>query len=177
MTHLIFVHLLFLIAGAKNGSYYAGRSYDNLNYLLLLWILLGGYVLYYDQTWLVIPIAGVMWWQGLIFTRGLNKQIHTGEYVLGAVMRGSMWICGTDIWMLILTSYSTDTLFKAPINLYIGRKWVERVDGTDDPSGRTVNFYLFGREFKVPRIANGHIRLMLGIIGILAWLLLYQLGI
>ena len=82
-----------------------------------------------------------------------------------------------DLYLMILSTYWIETVFKAPINLFIGRKVIERIDGTDDPTGKTVNFYLLGKEYKVPRVSNGYTKLYLGIIGLLVWAILYQLGI
>lgn len=88
-----------------------------------------------------------------------------------------MVICGADILMMVLSTYLTEVSFKLGINLEIGRKAIEKIDGTNDPTGKTVDFWLWGKQYHVPRISNGYTQLYLGIAGTLLWLVLYQLGI
>jgi len=118
-----------------------------------------------------------LYWQLHIFSHDLGKQIHLSEYFVGFSIRLLLILCGADILMLILSTYWVETMFKAPINLFIGRKAIEKIDSTDDVTGKTVNFYLLGKEYKVPRVSNGYTKLYLGIIGLLIWGILYQLNI
>lgn len=177
MIHLIVLLGLYFLAGAKNGSYYAKRDGDNMTWVLGIFIFWGFYVLSAGKVWLIFPMCLVLLWQTMIYVQNNGQGVHLSDRVLDIVVRGGMILCGADIFMLVLTSFATVTAFKIPINLYIGRNWIEAVDGTDNPNGRTVDIWIFGRQWHIPRVSNGWVTLGLGVIGILVWFILLQLGI
>lgn len=178
MIHLIVLLGLYFLAGAKNGSYYAKRDNHNMMWVLGIFILWGFYVLSMDRIWLIFPVVGVLLWQVQVYVQNNGQGVHLSDRALDLVIRGGMILCGADILMLVLTSFATVTLFKIPINLYIGRNWIEAVDGTNDDTGRTVDIWIFGKQYHIPRLLpNGWHQLLVGGIGILVWFILLQLGI
>lgn len=177
MIHLITLLLIYFLAGAKNGSYYAKRDGDNMTWVLGIFILWGFYVLSMDRVWLIFPMVGVLLWQVQIYVQNNGQGVHLSDRVFDVVVRGGMILCGADIFMLVLSSWATVTVFKIPINLYIGRKAIEAVDGTDNPDGTSVDIWILGRQFHLPRVSNGWVTLGLGVIGILTTIMLWQLGI
>jgi hypothetical protein len=174
---LLILSVLFALCGAKNVSYYV-RNYS-LNFLIIALLMVLCFIIayWYNVGYMAYIVAIFLYWQLHIFSHDLGKQIHLSEYFVSFSIRALLVLCGADILMLILSTYWIETVFKAPINLFIGRKIIEKIDSTDDPTGKTVNFYLLGKEYKVPRISNGYTKLYLGIIGLLIWGVLYQLGI
>lgn len=177
MIHLIVLLGLYALAGAKNGSYYARKEEQNMMWVLGIFILWGFYVLSADKIWLMFPMVLLLLWQVIIYVQNDGRGIHLSDRAFDVVVRGGMILCGADILMLVLTSWATVTVFKIPINLYIGRNWIEKVDGTDNPDGRTVDLWIFGRQWHVPRVSDGRVTLMLGVVGVLVWFILLQLGI
>lgn len=177
MIDFIFLQIVFFLAGAKNGSYYARKTEHNMWWILSIFIVTGFYVLYNDKIWLILPILGALLWQVMVFEKNIGKQIHLSDRVLSFTIRGSMVLCGANLIMMVLSSFLTMVAFKMPINLYIGRKPIEAVDGTDDPTGKTVDIWIFGKQYHIPRLSNGYHQLALGIAGTIVWLVLEYYGI
>lgn len=178
MIGQIFILLaIFLFSGAKNGFFYSRNN--NLNFAMIMTILvtMSLYTLAYDVAWTFLPIALVMLWQTVIFQSGDSKQIHLSEYFVGFALRIPFFFV-TDILMIISTIWLCDTLFKIPINIAVGRDWIERVDGTDDPEGKYVGTYFLGRFYKVPRLlSNGYTKLYVGLGVFIAWVIAYHFGL
>jgi len=174
---LLILSVLFAFCGAKNGSYYA-KNYS-LNFFIIALIMVLCFILayWYSVPYMAYIIAIFLYWQLHIFAHDLGKDIHLSEYFVSFSIRGLLFLAGMDLYLMILSTYWIETVFKAPINLFIGRKVIERIDGTNDNTGKTVDFWLFGKQYHVPRVSNGYTKLYLGIIGLLLWGVLYQLGI
>ena len=177
LLNLLFLIAVFTVAGFKNGFYYSRKMDKNLMAILTIFILCGFYILTFDKIWLLFLILPPLVWQAIVFDRGINKDIHLSEYFVSFSIRAMMIICGSDILMMVLSTFLIETAFKLGINLEIGRRWIEKTDGTNDPTGKTVDFWLWGKQYHVPRVSNGYTKLYLGIAGTLLWLALYQLGI
>ena len=131
MIHLITLLMIYALAGAKNGSYYARRDTDNMMRVLGIFILWGFYVLSMDKAWLIFPVVGVLLWQVMIYVQNNGQGVHLSDRIFDIVVRGGMILCGADILMLVLTSFATVTVFKIPINLYIKKPAINKIDSTD----------------------------------------------
>lgn len=183
MIYLALFLICKLIAGAKNGSYYARKMTANATYLILYAVFVAlvsilfldvKYWAYISASYFVLSVLVI--WQYVIFNTHQSKQIHLSESLLSLTTRLIFIFCGMDILLMILTSWLQDTFFKAPINLYIGRKIIEPIDGTNDPSGKTYDIWLGNYQINIPRISNGYIAFYLGCFGLGIWLLLSMLG-
>jgi hypothetical protein len=174
---LIILSVLFIGTGAKNGSYYARKYWINFLIIVLLMIMCFMLAYFYAVPYMAYICTLFLYWQLHIFSHDLGKQIHLSEYFVGFSIRLLLFLIGMDLYLMLLSTYWIETVFKAPINLFIGRKAIERIDGTNDDTGKTVDFWLFGKQYNVPRVSNGYTKLYLGIIGLLIWAILYQLGI
>jgi len=177
MIDFIFLQIIFFLAGAKNGSYYAQKAEHNMWWILSIFILAGFYILSHDIIWLIFPLLTVLFWQVIVFEKNLGKQIHLSDRALSMTLRGIMVFCGANLIMMVLSSFLTMVAFKMPINLYIGRKPIEVVDGTDNPTGKTVDIWIFGKQYHIPRVSNGYVQLALGVLGTIIWVVLEYYGI
>lgn len=178
MIGQIFILLgVFLISGAKNGFFYSRSLNLNFTMIMTLLVIMSLYTLAYRVEWTFLPIAVVLLWQTVVFQTGDSKQIHLSEYFLGFVLRIPFFFV-TDIFMILSTILLCDTLFKIPINISVGRDFIERVDGTDDDLGKSVGTYFLGRFYKVPRLfSNGYTKLYAGLAIFFAWVVAYYFGL
>lgn len=176
MIHLTFILLFKLIEGAKNGAFYDNNRLERNIYMIWLLLITIAYAISFINPLWLIPFVLILVWQYIIFEKDWGKQIHLSENVLSSYMRVIMVLANASIPMMILTTTLQMVCFKLPINAYIGRNLLEKVDGTNDVTGKTYNIWIGKYEFHVPRISNGYIQLYLGIAGLLAWFVLLQLG-
>lgn len=173
MIHLLFYTLNRFFSGAKNGAWYAGdKNVHNIwTVCLLLWTMIYPWFVVDDwRVWFgIVPVLvhGGMWiW-------GMKKYLHLWEQVGAVIFMAYGILIGADLLLYPLSGILVNILaFKGPINYYIGRKWVEAKDGTDDPTGKTIGYPTPWGEFKVPRVANGWVQVWGGLVLMLAWLLL-----
>jgi len=177
MLHLIFLLIFKIIEGSKNGAYYDKNTVERNVYMMWLLLLTIAYTIAFTNPLFLIPFVLVMVWQYYIFENHLGKQIHLSENVLSTYTRVIMVFSGASIPMMVLTTTLQMVAFKVPINYYIGRNLIEKVDGTNDDSGKTYNVWIGKYEIHVPRISNGYTQLYLGILGLLAWGILKHYGL
>ena len=189
MIHFLILCITFFLLGLKNGSYYGKKEKITMLTFGLLWILLMFYTGYFIDSKLIeflvqIVITSALIQQFFIFHKNEGHRIHWTEYTLGLFIRLGFVMSGADIIMLVMTSWFTDTIFKMPINYYVGRNLIEKVDGTDDNSGKSVGTFTpkwlrkifpFLKEFyAVPRtFSNGFNKLYVGLVCVFIWLVLY----
>lgn len=177
MIHLTFLLLSKLIAGGKNGAYYANNRIERNIYMIWLLCAFIPYALAFTNPIYILPMFLILAWQYWIFENNKGKQIHLSENVLSGYTRLVMLLGGASIPMMVLTTGLQMVAFKMPINVYIGRNLLERVDGTNNATGKTYNVWIGKHEFHIPRISNGYTQLYLGIIGLGVWLILLELGL
>lgn len=165
MHHIYYLIASKLLEGAKNGAYYANRTNERNGYMLMM---LAGSILYYPTASVVMLVLLIV--QYMVFETNRSKWIHSTEYLVSWTIYWSAILNGADLLGVISSVLLLEVIFKMPINIYIGRRAIERVDGTNDPTGKTVDFWLFGKQYHVPRISNGYITLALGIVTFGLWL-------
>lgn len=182
MIHLLFYALNRFLSGAKNGAFYAGK-HEKRN---IFTILLSQSSVFYG--FIVIPhieytFNNYLVWLSIIPSLvyihmhfyGMNKYLHLWESLGAVTFMGYGLLLGADIFLYPLSGMLVNIIcFKGPINYYIGRKWVERIDGTDDPTGKTLGFPTPWGFFKRPRISNGYTQLILGIILMAIWFIIQE---
>jgi hypothetical protein len=177
MIHLTFLLLSKLIAGGKNGAYYANNRIERNIYMIWLICAFIPYSITFTEPIYILPFMAIIIWQYWIFENNISKQIHLSENVLSGYTRFIMILSGASIPMMILTTGLQMVAFKMPINAYIGRDLIEKIDGTNDDTGKTYNVWIGKYEFHIPRISNGFAQLYSGIIGFGIWLILIELGL
>lgn len=168
---------VFFLMGAKNGFFYYRQLSLNFLMIITLLVVMCLYTIAFNVAWTFLPIALVLIWQVIIFQTGDSKQIHLSEYFVGFFVRLPFFFV-TDIFMVMASVLLCDTLFKIPINISVGRNLIERVDGTDDNSGKSVGTYFLGKFYKVPRLfSNGYTKLYVGAAVFNAWVIAYYYGL
>ena len=168
---------VFFLLGAKNGFFYSRQLSLNFIIIITLLVVMSLYTIAYNVAWTFLPIALVLVWQVIIFQTGDSKQIHLSEYFVGFFIRLPFFFV-TDIFMVMASVLLCDTLFKLHINISVGRNFIERVDGTDDDSGKSVGTWFLGRFYKVPRLfSNGYTKLYVGVAIFTAWAIAYYFGL
>lgn len=177
MIHLAFLLLFKVIEGAKNGAYYDNNRLERNIYMIWLLLITIAYAISFINPLWLIPFALILVWQYFIFEKDWGKQIHLSENVLSTYMRVIMVLSNASIPMMVLTTTLQMVCFKFPINAYIGRNLLEKVDSTNDVTGKTYNVWIGKYEFHIPRISNGYTQLYLGIIGFLVWLVLVKFNL
>lgn len=178
MIHLLFYALNRFISGAKNGAFYAGKTkqHDIWSLLLIIspyvyaWAVLGNAGWKYQLAIVPSLLFAAMW------LRGMKKYLHLWESVTATVYMAYGLLIGADVFLYPLAGMLVNIVcFKGPINYYIGRSWIERIDGTDDSSGKTLGFPTPWGTFYRPRIANGYISLIIGFVFIVIWTIIYKI--
>ena len=89
---------------------------------------------------------------------GRGKWVHSLEFATTWSFPALAIILGGDIITPILAYPLGEVLFNGFVRLGSKRPFIDRAEVTNDATGKTVNFWLFGREFKLPRIHDGRIR-------------------
>lgn len=175
MIHLLFYALTRFFSGAKNGAYYAGKhtQHDIWSLLLILTTYLYPYFVTHDIR-LLLAIIPAFAFTGM-WLYGMKQYLHLWESATTIIYMAYGILLGADLLLYPLAGMLVNILcFKAPINLYIGRALVERIDGTDDSSGKTLGFPTPWGTFRRPRISNGYVSLALGVVLLLIWLYWYK---
>lgn len=178
MIHLFFYALTRFLSGSKNGAYYAGKTvkHDAWSILLVLSTFIYPYFVTHDWRLLVVVVPALgfcfMWlW-------GMKEYLHLWESVTASIFMGYGLLLGADVLLYPLSGMLVNIVcFKAPINLYIGRSFIEKVDGTDDVSGKTLGFPTPWGTFRRPRISNGYVSLLLGAALLGVWVALHINGL
>jgi hypothetical protein len=81
---------------------------------------------------------------------------------------------GGDLLGLIFAIYVGDLVFNMPIQKYFTGNYINKVSITNDPTGKTTNFYLFGKEYKVPNLlSNGYHKLYFAIFCTISYFILW----
>jgi hypothetical protein len=81
---------------------------------------------------------------------------------------------GGDLLGLIFAIYVGDLVFNMPIQKYFTGNYINKVSITNDPTGKTTNFYLFGKERKVPNLlSNGYHKLYFAIFCTISYFILW----
>jgi hypothetical protein len=175
MTHLVFLLIIKLASGARNGFHYMGKSTERnlLNTAIILLLLIYAMLvngispkLFYTM----IPIAGLY----LYGEFGFNKYLHWWESIVANLIYLIMILYGADMLMIPLTALFANIFFKGSINLAIGRSFIERTDGTDDNRGKTLGFPTPWGTLRRPRIANGYVSAAVGVVLATIWVIYIQ---
>jgi hypothetical protein len=110
----------------------------------------------------------------IAFLNNKEKQIHTLEYLGNYWFNFTAFFMGGDLLGLIFAIYVGDLVFNMPIQKYFTGNYINKVSITDDPTGKTTNFYLFGKEYKIPNLlSNGYHKLYFAILCTISYFILW----
>lgn len=168
MTLYYLLSILFrATSGFKNGAYY-GKKEVLMTFLTLLLlgitlttgILVGGWI-----QWLYfLPVVPIVWiYAAFLFKK--SKWIHAAETFITGLY--TLALAFVDLPAAILSVYPGLVLHKIGVNTIAGLPVF--YEGTDDPTGKTYNIFLFGKEFHIPRL-NFQIRAVLAILSVFGWM-------
>jgi hypothetical protein len=102
------------------------------------------------------------------------KQVHTLEYLGNYWFNFTAFFMGGDLLGLLLAIYVGDLVFNMPIQKHFTGNYINKVSITNDPTGKTTNFYLFGKEYKVRNLlSNGYHKLYFAIFCTISYCLLW----
>lgn len=168
MLELIIQILTRWLSGVKQSYFYQKKWYEGIYFSLLM---LAGYV-----TWasingnpyaFIVPALAAINYAFLAnaFYKEKEKQVHTLEYLGNYIFNFGAFFLGGDLLGLIFAIYVGDFLFNLPIQKHFTGHYLNKVAITNDPTGKTTNFYIGKIEFKVPNLfSNGYHKMYAAII-------------
>ena len=180
MLEFIIQILTRWLSGVKQAYFYQKKWYEGIYFSLLM---LAGYVTWAainKNPWgYIVPALAAINYAFLAnaFYKDKSKQVHTLEYLGNYIFNFGAFFFGGDLLGLIFAIYVGDFLFNLPIQKYFTGNYLNEVAITDDPTGKTTNFYLFGREFKVPNLfTSGYTKMYAAIIFTIAYIFVLHKG-
>jgi preprotein translocase subunit YajC len=175
------------LSGIANGLFYAGSAWAWPILILL-------FVFTVFMTWRnlrknwgemkrwkrVLAVLGVVASGVSVLMVGLSfrfphssfSEIHLWTWLGQTAIASTMFVSSKrfwkNLWWLALAVSPSVFLQKLFVNVFGGSKW--NYAGTDDKTGKTWGFSLFGKRFKVPRVADWWVRLILSVVCIAAFI-------
>lgn len=168
MLEFIIQILTRWLSGVKQTYFYKKDWYEGIYFSILMivnylsWAMFNGNLLA-----LIVPALAAINYAFLAyaFYKDKSKQVHTLEYLGNYIFNFGAFFLGGDLLGLIFAIYVGDFVFNLPIQKHFTGNYLNKVAITDDPTGKTTNFFLFGREFKVPNLfSNGYHKMYAAII-------------
>lgn len=172
MIHLFILLILRSLNGARNGFHYNKDENMRDIFSFICLMLMFAYPFLVFSGWdvkaffILAPIIATM----LYMVYGFGKYLHLWESVVATIFYITQIIFGADLLMFPLTAWFVNMFFKGFMNLVNGRKFILKVDITDDATGKTLGFPTPWGTFRRPRISNGYVSAGLGVILLLVWL-------
>lgn len=179
MLEFIIQILTRWLSGVKQTYFYKKDWYEGIYFSILMivnylsWAMFNGNLLA-----LIVPALAAINYAFLAyaFYKDKSKQVHTLEYLGNYIFNFGAFFLGGDLLGLIFAIYVGDFVFNLPIQKHFTGNYLNKVAITDDPTGKTTNFFLFGREFKVPNLfSNGYHKMYAAIILTIVYFVLVSL--
>ena len=180
MLEFIIQILTRWLSGIKQSYFYQKKWYEGIYFSLLM---LAAYI-----TWAAInsnPLAFIIpallainyAFLAYAFYKDKSKQVHTLEYLGNYIFNFGAFFLGGDLLGLIFAIYVGDFVFNLPIQKHFTGNYLNKVAITNDPTGKTTNFYLFGKEYKMRNlISNGYYKMYFAIILTIVYSFVYYKG-
>lgn len=160
MLEFIIQSLTRWLSGVKQAYFYKKQWFHGIYMSVLMCI---GYVIWAaingNPYGYIVPALAVINYAFLFraFYKEKEKQVHSLEYLGNYIFNFGAFFFGGDLIGLIFAIYVGDFLFNLPIQKLFTGNYLNKVAITNDPTGKTTNFYLFGKEHKVPNLfSNGY---------------------
>jgi hypothetical protein len=181
MLEFIIQVLTRWLSGAKQAYFYKKQWYNGIYVSVLMcivyiaWAIINGKILS-----IIVPTGAfiIYYWLYVAFTFNKQKDIHTLEYLGNYWFNFGAFFLGGDLIGLIFAIYVGDLVFNMPIQKHFTGNYINKVSITDDPTGKTTNFYLWGKEYKVRNLlTNGYHKLYFAIFCTISYFALWYFGI
>jgi len=168
MLEFIIQSLTRWLSGIKQSYYYQKKWYNGNYFSIMMCLVYYRWALAIGNMWALLVISGLPIIYFLLYKAFKNndeKKIHSLEYLGNYWFNFTAFFMGGDLLGLIFAIYVGDFLFNLPIQKHFTGNYLNKVAITDDLTGKTTNFYLFGREYKVPNLfSNGYHKMHAAII-------------
>lgn len=177
MLEFIIQILTRWLSGIKQSYFYQTKWFEGIYFtfgmciIYLIWAAVNNNPLSF-----IVPLGEIIIYYFLYdaFKTNKTKRIHTLEYLGNYWFNFGAFFLGGDLLGLIFAIYVGDLLFNMPIQKHFTGNYINKVSITDDPTGKTTNFYLFGKEYKVRNLlSNGYHKLYFAIFCTIAYCLLW----
>ncbi len=181
MLEFIIQILTRWLSGVKQSYFYQKKWYEGSYFTVgmclfyVLWAVVNINVLAF-----IVPLGAIIIYYFLYdaFKTDKTKRIHTLEYLGNYWFNFGAFFLGGDLLGLIMAIYVGDFLFNLPIQKHFTGNYLNKVAITDDPSGKTTNFYIGKIEFKVPNLfSNGYHKMYAAIFFTVTYLALWYFDI
>jgi hypothetical protein len=180
----LFSYLLFMfLTGSTNAMYYKENKVAHTTLVTTIFMLLIVYWIYvltqFNGTELNAYVFAILiilphYFNGYkldIYRDKLGDKVHLNEYLLnGSFVLINFFFAKVDGLMYICAMHLGGVVFNLYINKVHSGQFLEEVDYTDDPTGKTVGVYIFGSHFRIPRISNSYTQLYLGLFLTSVWI-------
>jgi hypothetical protein len=177
MLEFIIQILTRWLSGAKQAYFYKKQWYNGVYISILMCIAYYAWAIINSNPYSLLLISGlpvIYYFLYKAFKDGKEKQIHTLEYLGNYWFNFTAFFMGGDLLGLIFAIYVGDLVFNMPIQKYFTGNYLNKVSITNDPTGKTTNFYLFGKEHKVPNLlSNGYHKLYFAIFCTISYFILW----
>lgn len=175
------------LSGIANGLFYAGSAWS-----WPILVLLFAFTVFMTWRNLRKNWSGMKRWKRVLAVLGIAgsglsvlmvgfsfrflgssfSEIHLWTWTTQTVIASTMFISSKrfwkNFWWLVLAVSPSAFLQKLFVNIFGRSKW--NYAGTDDKTGKTWGFNLFGKRFKVPRVSDWRVRLVLSVVCIAAFI-------
>jgi hypothetical protein len=177
MLEFIIQILTRWLSGVKQSYFYQTKWFEGVYFIFgmciiyLIWASVNNNPLSF-----IVPLGEIIIYYFLYdaFKTNKTKRIHTLEYLGNYWFNFGAFFLGGDLLGLIFAIYVGDLLFNMPIQKHFTGNYINKVSITDDPTGRTTNFYFNGKEYKVRNLlSNGYHKLYFAIFCTIAYCLLW----
>ena len=164
MSLFIWAVLIRGLSGFDNASFYSDKRVLATFFSLLHVATILTWSFFHPVAWVkmaVLIVVGSVVWSWFTFVKHKGDWIHLTESMVTASFTLIAVLAGGNLIELGLALSPGLVIFNMPINWVDTRELVQKVDRTDDPTGKTYSIPILG--IKVPRIANGYTKLYMAL--------------
>jgi hypothetical protein len=168
MLEFIIQILTRWLSGVKQSYFYDKKWFEGIYISVLMCIVYFAWAVINSNPYSLLLISGlpiIYYFLYKAFKTDKPKQVHTLEYLGNYWFNFTAFFMGGDLLGLIFAIYVGDLVFNMPIQKHFTGNYINKVSITNDPTGKTTNFYLFGKEYKVRNLfSNGYHKMYAAII-------------
>lgn len=179
MLEFIIQILTRWLSGVKQAYFYQKKWYEGIYFSILMIVNYLSWAMFNSNplAFIVPALAAINYaFLAYAFYKDKSKQVHTLEYLGNYIFNFGAFFLGGDLLGLIFAIYVGDFVFNLPIQKHFTGNYLNKVAITNDPTGKTTNFYLFGKEYKVPNLfSNGYHKMYAAIILTIVYFVLIYL--
>lgn len=180
MLEFIIQILTRWLSGVKQSYFYQKKWYEGIYFSLFMLAVYIVWAAVNGNTYAFIVPTGIVVIYYLLykaFKLDQTNKIHTLEYAGNYWFNFGAFLLGGDLLGLIFAIYVGDFVFNLPIQKHFTGNYLNKVSITNDPTGKTTNFYLFGKERKFPNLfTSGYSKMYAAIIFTIAYIFVLYKG-